>query len=586
MSNNELNQVHEATSNVRVHYQKLLLEASLANTRPEAIRFGNHFSRKAEVFISDLVMQILAFKGYKDLKLLLESHNVSQDIFSAFESLVKIDSIIGRNNWDAEIEKNNKSNLVVGLFPFEAKSEHYPYESALYNSVNCSSLINQDGVGVFVLPNYWKAFKQLDARAKFKGKGLEVTSIIRTPPNFVPASALRPVIILVEPRTISKTFLLDASSYQSVDISFENFLDENESGQISTGTWTNLDEFGGFDMWEAKQRLSSLSAGYANHYQDISLAQVSVDLNLCATGKNFEAKPNAVYLPLIGNGNAVYSLDETTMKHQNYCQIIVDTGKVDPVFLCSFLNSPYGKALLDLSKKEKGGFIPRLSKGQLSHIQISLPNMEMQLRICNFLEKFALLRETILKVEENFATNPVETKMLLPVIEDALNVFNKLGNDDKIKALIRSGESKVLEFKQTFALDIKTSTKESYISDASLKTIAAFLNTDGGDLLVGVDDTGKIIGVDGEISKLFGGSRDKYLLHFKNLFRDQIGEHLYPLVNFKIEIVDNKMIMHVECGRSEKEVFVKDKDFYVRTNPATDKLDGPKQIQYIRKRFG
>ena len=144
----------------------------------------------------------------------------------------------------------------------------------------------------------------------------------------------------------------------------------------------------------------------------------------------------------------------------------------------------------------------------------------------------------------------------------------------------------MLEFKQTFSSDIKTGTKETYISDASMKTIAAFLNTDGGNLLIGVDDSGSIVGVDEEINKFFNGMRDKYLLHFKNLFKDQIGEQFYPLVNYKIELVDDRQVLHVECRPSEKEVFVKDKDFYVRTNPATDKLDGPKQIQYIRKRFG
>ena len=85
---------------------------------------------------------------------------------------------------------------------------------------------------------------------------------------------------------------------------------------------------------------------------------------------------------------------------------------------------------------------------------------------------------------------------------------------------------------------------------------------------------------------MFGDSNDKYLLHFKNLFKSQIGEQYYPLVNYQLEAVDEHVILHVVCGRSDQEVFVSGKDFYIRTNPATDRLDGPKQIQYIRKRFG
>ena len=48
------------------------------------------------------------------------------------------------------------------------------------------------------------------------------------------------------------------------------------------------------------------------------------------------------------------------------------------------------------------------------------------------------------------------------------------------------------EFKQTFSLDVKKGSKEKYIEKAALKTIGAFLNTEGGDLLVGVDDDGNI----------------------------------------------------------------------------------------------
>lgn len=48
---------------------------------------------------------------------------------------------------------------------------------------------------------------------------------------------------------------------------------------------------------------------------------------------------------------------------------------------------------------------------------------------------------------------------------------------------------------------------------AALKTIVAFLNTRGGVLLIGVSDSGEIIGADEASFE----SRDKMLLHFNNL---------------------------------------------------------------------
>jgi predicted HTH transcriptional regulator len=51
-------------------------------------------------------------------------------------------------------------------------------------------------------------------------------------------------------------------------------------------------------------------------------------------------------------------------------------------------------------------------------------------------------------------------------------------------SLARSGESKIIEYKESFSLDIRKGSKEKYIELSALKTIVAFLNTNGGTLLV------------------------------------------------------------------------------------------------------
>ncbi len=62
--------------------------------------------------------------------------------------------------------------------------------------------------------------------------------------------------------------------------------------------------------------------------------------------------------------------------------------------------------------------------------------------------------------------------------------------------LVRQQESKTLEFKSSLRWDLKNDQKDDkHITHASLKTIAAFLNTDGGDLLIGVADDGTVLGI-------------------------------------------------------------------------------------------
>ena len=76
---------------------------------------------------------------------------------------------------------------------------------------------------------------------------------------------------------------------------------------------------------------------------------------------------------------------------------------------------------------------------------------------------------------------------------------------EKIKSLISSGESDRLEFKSTLRWNLKTDRSEKGIEKAWLKSMVAFLNTDGGVLLVGVDDVGVAVGAVDDLKLLVRG---------------------------------------------------------------------------------
>jgi predicted HTH transcriptional regulator len=165
----------------------------------------------------------------------------------------------------------------------------------------------------------------------------------------------------------------------------------------------------------------------------------------------------------------------------------------------------------------------------------------------------------------------------------------KLSAIDQISSLIRNGEDKETEFKQTFCFDIRKKKRESYITDQIIKTIAAFLNSDGGNLLVGVSDSKKITGLKDEMEKFFKqGSPnpiDNIQKHLKDLIKSRIGEEFYPLIDSNLISIKSDYILRVKCEPSDKEVFVNQKEFYVRTNPATDRLEGQNLSEYIKRRF-
>ena len=119
--------------------------------------------------------------------------------------------------------------------------------------------------------------------------------------------------------------------------------------------------------------------------------------------------------------------------------------------------------------------------------------------------------------------------------------YNEKQSLSHIAELIMRGESKRVEFKESLSLDVRKNTKEKYIEEVVIKTIAGLMNTVGGDLLIGVADNGEVKGIDEEIEK-FHKSDDKFLLHFKNIFKKKIGESFSPYIETDIKVEDRKSV--------------------------------------------
>ncbi len=59
-----------------------------------------------------------------------------------------------------------------------------------------------------------------------------------------------------------------------------------------------------------------------------------------------------------------------------------------------------------------------------------------------------------------------------------------------IEELISGQENDAVEFKSTARWDLREEKRNKAVEDAVVKTVAAFLNTNGGTLLIGVADDG------------------------------------------------------------------------------------------------
>lgn len=169
---------------------------------------------------------------------------------------------------------------------------------------------------------------------------------------------------------------------------------------------------------------------------------------------------------------------------------------------------------------------------------------------------------------------------------DYLASMDNWGNRDRdITSFIADGESDTLEFKSTLRWDIRAGKTNQAIERACLKSISAFLNTNGGTLLIGVKDDGSIEGI--ETDKFV--NEDKFLLHLWTLIRTCLGRDVSPSVQTSLEKVDGKTVCIVRCARNTRPVFLRQpgfpEEFFIRLGPASNAMDISEALKYIHDHF-
>lgn len=155
-----------------------------------------------------------------------------------------------------------------------------------------------------------------------------------------------------------------------------------------------------------------------------------------------------------------------------------------------------------------------------------------------------------------------------------------------IRDLVKLGESAVLEFKSTLQWDVVQKQPNKALRKSCLKTIAALMNTNGGTLLIGVEDDGIILGLDNDLAML-GGSRDKFEQLLVSLVSDQIGPALAHYYHIRFEETGGKLVCIVEADPVGEGVFVngdKGKEFFVRVGNTTRSLDPADTLAYLGSR--
>lgn len=157
-----------------------------------------------------------------------------------------------------------------------------------------------------------------------------------------------------------------------------------------------------------------------------------------------------------------------------------------------------------------------------------------------------------------------------------LNPENYIGT----KQLIEKGECQFIEFKKSVHEHNKTNIA---------KTLVSFMNSNGGSIICGVDDLGKITGID-----LDRKSFDELQKMLNREITYKIGMKYRQYIHYDIEKIDNKKVVRIDCKPTNTPAYFKKYDknghalesFVVRSGSENMTMTKIKDIlEYSKERF-
>lgn len=177
---------------------------------------------------------------------------------------------------------------------------------------------------------------------------------------------------------------------------------------------------------------------------------------------------------------------------------------------------------------------------------------------------------------------------LVQIILIVVVVTRSVHEEEDIKDIIRSEEHEQLEFKTSLRWDVKRNQVNKDLERGVMKTITAFLNSQGGTLVIGVDDSQEVFGLESDIGSLAKQNQDGFENHFNNLFVAMIGPEFRQYVRLAFDYIENKRVALVKVMPAHQPAYLKTEkgeDFFIRTGNATTPLKVSQVASYVSSQW-
>lgn len=182
------------------------------------------------------------------------------------------------------------------------------------------------------------------------------------------------------------------------------------------------------------------------------------------------------------------------------------------------------------------------------------------------------------------------TVLLLSLFAVVAQRFQPPRSAADVESLIAQGENQLVEFKSSARYNLHTKVRDEKIELVIAKTIAGFLNAEGGTLLIGVNDEGTVVGLERDFSLIKQADPDRFELWLRDFLSTVLGPPAAALahVDFAPYAVEGiqTFVCRVSCPRSPRPVFLasgkgKSDEFWVRSGNSTRQLGVRDSSDYV-----
>jgi membrane protein YdbS with pleckstrin-like domain len=154
--------------------------------------------------------------------------------------------------------------------------------------------------------------------------------------------------------------------------------------------------------------------------------------------------------------------------------------------------------------------------------------------------------------------------------------------------VVTGAENQFVEFKSSFQWDYRQQRVNKELHLPVIKNLAAFMNAQGGYVIIGVDDDGNLLGLSADLSSISKKNSDGFENMFNQSFNKMIGVEFRQYVDVTFPEIDGKQICILRVRPSEYPIFVNAKGketFYIRAGNASQPLSISQAARYISRRF-